>query len=157
MVMTREERIKRERIRQRRKKRRIRRLLQAAVWTGIIVTALVTGTTAIKFLAAQLNDAFATDEMSAEALEKTDTWNDIFENRALYPETMLEALEKNPEIQDFVKNYPDSEPVVQGGINDEEKAEEHPLFLQWDARWGYVSYGDDNMVFPGVDRPACPW
>lgn len=152
--MTREERIKRERIRQRRKKRRIRRLLQSAVWTGIIVIALATGTTAIKFLAAQFDDSFETDQMSAEDMEKTDTYKEIFENRALYPKTMLEALEKNPEIQDFVKNYPDSEPVVQGGISDEEKAAEHPLFLQWDARWGYVSYGDDNIGLSGCG-PAC--
>lgn len=152
--MTREERIKRERIRQRRKKRRIRRLLQLAVWTGIIVITLATGTTAIKFLAAQFDDSFETDQMSAEDMEKTDTYKEIFENRALYPKTMLEALEKNPEIQDFVKNYPDSEPVVQGGISDEEKAAEHPLFLQWDARWGYVSYGDDNIGLSGCG-PAC--
>lgn len=152
--MTREERIKRERIRQRRKRRRIRRLLQLTVWTGIIVIALATGTTAIKFLAAQFDDSFETDQMSAEDMEKTDTYKEIFENRALYPKTMLEALEKNPEIQDFVKNYPDSEPVVQGGISDEEKAAEHPLFLQWDARWGYVSYGDDNIGLSGCG-PAC--
>lgn len=152
--MTREERIKRERIRQRRKKRRIRRLLQLEVWTGIIVIALATGTTAIKFLAAQFDDSFETDQMSAEDMEKTDTYKEIFENRALYPKTMLEALEKNPEIQDFVKNYPDSKPVVQGGISDEEKAAEHPLFLQWDARWGYVSYGDDNIGLSGCG-PAC--
>lgn len=152
--MTREERIKRERIRQRRKRRRIRRLLQLTVWTGIIVIALATGTTAIKFLAAQFDDSFETDQMSAEDMEKTDTYKEIFENRALYPKTMLEALEKNPEIQDFVKNYPDSEPVVQGGISDEEKAAEHPLFLQWDARWGYVPYGDDNIGLSGCG-PAC--
>lgn len=152
--MTREERIKRERIRQRRKRRRIRRLLQLTVWTGIIVIALATGTTAIKFLAAQFDDSFETDQMSAEDMEKTDTYKEIFENRALYPKTMLEALEKNPEIQDFVKDYPDSEPVVQGGISDEEKAAEHPLFLQWDARWGYVPYGDDNIGLSGCG-PAC--
>lgn len=154
MVMTREEIIKRERIKQRRKKRRIRRLLQITVWTCIIVAALVTGRTAMKFLAAQLNDAFGAGQMSAKDLEETDTYKEIFENRALYPETMLEALEKNPEIQDFVRNYPDSEPVAQGGISDEEKTAEHPLFLQWDARWGYVPYGDDNIGLSGCG-PAC--
>ncbi len=154
MVMTREERIKRERIKQRRKKRRIRRLLQITVWTCIIVAALVSGRTAMKFLAAQFNYAFGAGQMSAKDLEETDTYKEVFENRALYPETMLEALEKNPEIQDFVRNYPDSEPVAQGGISDEEKAAEHPLFLQWDARWGYVPYGDDNIGLSGCG-PAC--
>lgn len=155
MDMTREEKIKRERIKERRKKRRIKKLLGLAVWTCIIVIVLVTGANTIKFLAAQFKDGtFETGGMSVEDLEKTDTWNDIFENKELYPENMLEALQKNPEIQDFVKNYPNSEPVVQGGISDEEKAEEHPLFLQWDARWGYVSYGDDNIGLSGCG-PAC--
>lgn len=153
-VMIREEKIKVERIRQKRKKRRIRRFLQAAVWTGITVLALVIGTFAIKFLAARFDDSFETDQMTVEDLEKTDTWKEIFENRVHYPKAMLEALKKNPEILNFVKNYPDSEPVVQGGISKKEKAVEHPLFLQWDARWGYVPYGEDNIGLSGCG-PTC--
>lgn len=154
MFMTREDRIRREYIKQQRKKRRNKRLLQLTAWMGIVVVALATGITVIKFLAIQLNDFFETDQMSVEDLKKTDTYKEIFENQSLYPKAMLEALEKNPEIQDFVKNYLDSEPVVQGGISDEEKEEEYPLFLQWDARWGYVSYGEDNIGLSGCG-PVC--
>ncbi len=154
MAMTREERIKRERIMQRRKKRRIKKLLQLAVCIGIIIIDFVIGTIVIKVLAKRSDDSVKTELTCVEDLEETDTWKEIFENKELYPEAMLEALEKNPEIMEFVKNYPDSEPIVQGGIRDEEKAEKYPLFLQWDARWGYVPYGEDNIGLSGCG-PTC--
>lgn len=154
--MTREDRIKQEQIRRKRKIRRKKKFLQMAVWTGMILTVLIVGRSTIKFFAAQFAAASSNNTfgMSKEELEQTDTWNDIYENKSLYPKNMLEALEKNPEIQNFVKNYPDSEPVVQGGISDEEKEEAFPLFLQWDARWGYVPYGDDNIGLSGCG-PVC--
>lgn len=154
--MTQEERIKQERIRQQRKRRRKKKILKLAVWTGIIFTVLIGGRGTIKFFAAQFADVSSnnTAGMSAEELKKTETWNYIFDNQELYPDNMLETLKKNPEIQDFVKNYPDANPVVQGGINHEEKQEKYPLFLQWDARWGYVSYGDDNIGLSGCG-PTC--
>ncbi|MCM1179926.1 MAG: C39 family peptidase [Clostridium sp.] len=154
--MTREERIKRERIKRRRKRRRRRRFLQLTVWAGIIVAAFVVCGGTMKFFAAQFEDISSDDttRMSAAELKQTDDWDYIFEHKELYPDNMLEALQKNPEIQEFVKNYPDSEPAVQGGINHKEKGEEHPLFLQWDARWGYAAYGDDNIGLSGCG-PAC--
>ncbi len=153
--MTREEKIKQERIRRRRKRRRIKRMLRLLVLAGTILVVFAAGRGIMTFLAAHEDASFDNSAgMSVEELKHTDNWNYIFEHKELYPETMLEALKKNPEIQDFVKNYPDSEPVVQGGLNDEEKEQEHPLFLQWDARWGYVSYGDDNIGLSGCG-PAC--
>lgn len=153
--MTREEKIKQERIRRRRKRRRIKRMLRLLVLAGMILVVFAAGRGIMTFLAAHEDASFDNSAgMSVEELKHTDNWNYIFEHKELYPETMLEALKKNPEIQDFVKNYPDSEPVVQGGLNDEEKEQEHPLFLQWDARWGYVSYGDDNIGLSGCG-PAC--
>lgn len=154
--MMKEERIRRECNRQKRKKRRIKRLLQLAVWAALIVIFLSLGRTAIKFLTARFNDFFELNLKSnvREKLEKTDTYKEILENKERYPEIMIEALERNPEIQDFIKNYPDSEPVVQGGISDEEKESEHPLFLQWDARWGYIPYGEDNIGLSGCG-PVC--
>lgn len=154
--MMKEERIRRERNRQKRKKCRIKRLLQLAVWAALIMIFLSLGRTAIKFLTARFNDFFELNLKSnvREKLEKTDTYKEILENKERYPEIMIEALERNPEIQDFIKNYPDSEPVVQGGISDEEKESEHPLFLQWDARWGYIPYGEDNIGLSGCG-PVC--
>ncbi len=70
----------------------------------------------------------------------------ILENKTAYPVNMLEALANNPEMADFVTGYLTAEQTATGGLNEREMEQEHPLFLQWDPRWGYVSYGDDSNV-----------
>ncbi len=71
------------------------------------------------------------------------------------PESLLALLEKNPETRDFVMGYPGhrsgnealtfSQEIVQGEI---------PLFLQWDERWGYQTYGNDFLALTGCG-PTC--
>lgn len=73
----------------------------------------------------------------------------------IYPESLRELLEKNPEAEEFVMNYPknkDKHPdidlsgeVIQGTI---------PLFIQWDERWGYENYGGDFLAVTGCG-PTC--
>lgn len=70
----------------------------------------------------------------------------ITQNTQLYPDNMLEALANNPEMADFVAGYPDADRSAAGGLTEMEKEQEHPLFLQWDPRWGYASYGDDSNI-----------
>lgn len=70
----------------------------------------------------------------------------ILQNAESYPANMLEALANNPEMADFVSGYLTSDGSVTGGLTDVEKQQEHPLFLQWDPRWGYAAYGDDSNV-----------
>lgn len=65
-----------------------------------------------------------------------------------------ELLENNPELQDFVDGYANSDGSVTGGIDEEEKEEDSPLFLQWDERWGYASYGDSCIGISGC-APTC--
>lgn len=65
-----------------------------------------------------------------------------------------ELLENNPELQDFVDGYANSDGSVTGGIDEEEKKEDSPLFLQWDERWGYASYGDSCIGISGC-APTC--
>lgn len=72
-----------------------------------------------------------------------------------YPESLIELLELNPETEQFVRDYfqnRDKHPeidltgeVTQGTI---------PLFLQWDERWGYETYGSDMMAITGCG-PTC--
>lgn len=72
-----------------------------------------------------------------------------------YPESLLKLLEMNPEAEAFVRGYfqnRDKHPeidlsgeVVQGTI---------PLFLQWDERWGYETYGSDLIAITGCG-PTC--
>lgn len=90
----------------------------------------------------------ATGESKQEELEK------ILNNTTDYPQNMREALQKNPELLDFVRAYPDAEHKVNGGITEEEKKQQFPIFLQWDSRWGYAPYGDDNIGLSGC-APTC--
>lgn len=72
-----------------------------------------------------------------------------------WPEELVELLEKNPETEDFVLNYPlmkDARPVIDLGecvFN-----EEVPLLMQWDTRWGYTDYGGSPMGLSGCG-PTC--
>ena len=64
-----------------------------------------------------------------------------------YPEQLLEALANNPEMADFAAHYLENKGTATGeGLTENEKSQEYPLFLQWDPRWGYASYGDDSVV-----------
>lgn len=78
--------------------------------------------------------------------EKNALIEKITQNTQLYPDNMLEALANNPEMADFVAGYPDADKSVTGGLTELEKKQEYPLFLQWDPRWGYASYGDDSNI-----------
>ena len=70
----------------------------------------------------------------------------VADNNSDYPKRLLEALANNPELQDFAANYLQKKGVVEGGLTEGEKNADFPLFLQWDPRWGYASYGDDSVV-----------
>ena len=77
----------------------------------------------------------------------------IYQNHSQYPKELLAALANNPEMADFVSGYPDRNGVT-GGITASEKEQEFPLFLQWDRRWGYESYGDSCIGLAGCG-PTC--
>lgn len=86
---------------------------------------------------------------------------DILENKDDYPEEMLAALANNPEMLDFVADYKKITwsggmgKTTQTGLTQEEINSEHPLFLQWDSRWGYASYGDDSNIGLAGCGPTC--
>ena len=77
----------------------------------------------------------------------------IYQNHSQYPKELLAALANNPEMADFVSGYPDQSGMT-GGITASEKEQEFPLFLQWDRRWGYESYGDSCIGLAGCG-PTC--
>lgn len=80
--------------------------------------------------------------------------HEIYNHNSLYPENLLAALANNPEMAGFVAGYPDGGENITGGLTNIEKAQEFPLFLQWDPRWGYQSYGSDNIGLAGCG-PTC--
>lgn len=86
---------------------------------------------------------------------ENDTMKEIYENRAAYPEKLLEALANNPEMAGFVSGYTGTEDRARGGLTEAEKAAEYPLFLQWDPRWGYVKYGKGSCIALSGCGPTC--
>lgn len=92
--------------------------------------------------------------VTVDSIKGSSDWKEIFENKERYPEKMISSLEKNPELINFVKNYKNEFANATGGISSEESKEKDPLFLQWDERWGYVSYGDDMIGLSGC-APTC--
>lgn len=71
------------------------------------------------------------------------------------PESLLELLEKNPEARDFVLGYEkNKDKEWNRDVSGEVSKGEIPLFLQWDERWGYETYGDDFLAVTGCG-PTC--
>ena len=73
----------------------------------------------------------------------------------LWPSGFREALERNPELEEFLMDYPEKKnlrPEIDlGGL---ETGPEVPLLLQWDSRWGYTEYAGNLMGFSGCG-PTC--
>lgn len=72
-----------------------------------------------------------------------------------YPESLVELLERNPETRQFVMDYL-KEAGKERNIDLEGEVEKGtiPLFLQWDKRWGYETYGSDFLAVTGCG-PTC--
>ena len=80
--------------------------------------------------------------------------DEIMEHRGEYPDQLIHDLERNAEMVDFVKGYLTAEKAAHGGLTEEEKQEAHPLFLQWDERWGYQPYGGLVIATSGCGPTA---
>lgn len=78
----------------------------------------------------------------------------VYAHPEIYPQEFIDALKRNSEILEFVLNYPDAEQAAVGGLTSEEKSQTCPLLLQWDSRWGYAPYGNNNIGISGCG-PTC--
>lgn len=72
-----------------------------------------------------------------------------------WPEPLLELLEKNPDAEEFVRDYPfrPEEPQTID-LSDQVGTGQVPLLFQWDKRWGYSDYGGQMMALTGCG-PTC--
>lgn len=62
----------------------------------------------------------------------------------VYPESLVALLERNPETEEFVLNYPlEYGQTPEVDLSGYEDLETVPLFMQWDRQWGYMDYGSD--------------
>lgn len=72
-----------------------------------------------------------------------------------YPDSLLTLMEMNPETETFVLGYfQNRELHPEIDLSDEVEHGSIPLFLQWDQRWGYETYGSDFMAVTGCG-PTC--
>lgn len=72
-----------------------------------------------------------------------------------WPEALLERMELDPEIEEFVLNYPlkkDATPKTD--LSEYLGSDKVPLLLQWDERWGYTDYSGNLMGLSGCG-PTC--
>ncbi|MCD8131979.1 MAG: C39 family peptidase [Lachnospiraceae bacterium] len=81
-------------------------------------------------------------------------FEEIYENREEYPMELLVALCNNPEMVDFVAGYLDADRSTAGELTEAEVGRSFPYYLQWDARWGYLSYGASCLGLSGCG-PTC--
>ena len=88
------------------------------------------------------------EESPEEKLQK------ILDRREEYPDYLLETLDKYPETIDFVLHYPERKGKTVPLEVEEYEEGEIPLFIQWDERWGYASYGDSLVGVAGCG-PTC--
>lgn len=79
----------------------------------------------------------------------------IYENASVYPDKILQNLAINSEMKQFVMDYPDKINIVfDGNFTVDVSADEVPLFLQYDERWGYADYGTSIIAISGCG-PTC--
>ena len=61
-----------------------------------------------------------------------------------YPESLIDLLERNPETETFVLEYPlKKDAQIHVDLSGYKGSTCVPLFLQWDQQWGYIEYGSD--------------
>ena len=66
-----------------------------------------------------------------------------------YPQALLELAVRNPEALDFVLGYPANKDKSAAQDVGEVSRGTFPQLMQWDARWGYQTYGDGLLALTG--------
>lgn len=133
-----------------------------AVLTVIVVVAVTTSSSEQRRARRLQNAAAAigTTKASSTGTHKAQSVLDRFisENRLTlddYPDKLLALLDRNPEAEDFVLNYPlkkGNTPVY--SLRNCIGTGEMPKLYQWDERWGYNDYGGELMGLSGCGPTA---
>lgn len=118
--------------------------------TGLKTSAVAT----VESTTANVGTARVLTDDEKEMLRNSEKYKNIMAHKEDYPEYLIDDLEMNPEILDFVADYLTTEPVGHGGLTAAEKKAAHPLFVQWDKRWGYAPYGESCMAISACGPTA---
>ena len=141
------------RIRSRKRKRMIRRMvifIYRCICVGIVTTIVI-------FVVKLLQGIVSIDRGDSDKSLKGFNVSTVVEENLQeeYPQSLLDLLERNPETKDFVLEYPKNKDLdFDIDLLEELTDGKIPLFLQWDVRWGYESYGSDFMAITGCG-PTC--
>lgn len=98
---------------------------------------------------------YQVEERLEELAQENEKIADVVNKMDAYPDNLLQALANNPEMADFTLGYLTAEEAEAAELTEVELQQEYPLFLQWDPRWGYVSYGDDSNIGLAGCGPTC--
>ena len=80
---------------------------------------------------------------------------EVIQTSGNYPEAMIDFAGNYPEAVDYVYEYPrrkDVRPEID--LSAETTSEWVPLLMQWDARWGYLPYGEGLLGYTGCGPVA---
>ncbi len=80
----------------------------------------------------------------------------LLDNKEAYPQGLLYLAVNEPQAVSFVIEYPfeSKDATYYFDLTAEIEKQRVPHLLQWDSRWGYSAYGDDNMALDGCG-PTC--
>ena len=100
-----------------------------------------------------------TREQALEKIKELSRWYPalyfVYENEELYPIELILSGAGNPEMADFLFGFLQSDGTTSGSLTEAELAEDFPLFLQYDPRWGYLPYGSGGNVGSSGCGPTC--
>ena len=67
-----------------------------------------------------------------------------------YPQALVDLLGRNPETRAFVLAYPEEKNKIHTvDMSEYKDTDGVPLFMQWDQRWGYNTYGENIAALNG--------
>ena len=136
----------------RRRRRRVQRLKRMMVGVAIVILVLLIHIMVSLFFLVAKTIKYANEENVKGNIDYNVSEERIYDN---IPEELLELLEKNPETEDFVLNYPlEKDKYSTENLDEYLNQAEVPLLMQWDSRWGYYEYGDNVMGLTGCG-PTC--
>ncbi|MCC8181546.1 MAG: C39 family peptidase [Clostridiales bacterium] len=81
----------------------------------------------------------------------------VLKNLSVYPENILSFVVRYPEAMPFAVNYLDylaGNTETSIDLSAEGSSASFPSLIQWDERWGYVSYGDGVIGTSGCGPTA---
>ena len=141
-----------ERRRRRRREQQLQRLLWLGIGAVVVVFAVAFYLKNRKPPAPAVDQSIIAVHGEQESLTKEE---EIRQNPGDYTPSLVELLDRNPETVDFIYDYPTEHRIKHEiDLSEQVAREDIPLFIQWDERWGYETYGSDMIAITGCG-PTC--